>query len=256
MISNASSIFSRPSNLRGVLAVIATVLLAATANAQVIVVKSTSKSLKAGTLLENNAKVSIPAGSSAVVVLPSGAMRTISGPFDGTASQLTKGSKANPDVFAAVKRYVVTGGSNSKSVGAVRSMAPASFSKPMPFSWRAIPINTSGDFCVEKGANISLIRSFTSRALTATIVDMKSRRRVQITFEQGVDNAPWPDELDIDPRVTYTVLIGGGGLPPRNLRLRLIKPLPAREDTLQVLHGQRCQAQFRTFIQELQVASN
>jgi hypothetical protein len=238
------------------MAITAAFLLTYPANAQIIVVKSTSKNLKAGSLLENNAKVSIPAGSSAVVVLPSGAMRTIAGPFEGPAAQLTKGSKSNPDVFAAVKHYVVTGGANNKSVGAVRSMAPVALSKPLPFSWRAIPINTTGDYCVEKGASVSLVRTFTSRAMTVTIVDMKSRRRVQVTFEKGADTVPWPDELDIDPRVTYTVLTGGAGMPPRNLRLRLIRPIPAKEDTLQVLHGQRCQAQFRTFIRELQVASN
>jgi len=229
----------------------ALVLASTTVSAQVIVVQSTAKSLTPGALLANDTKVTIPKGARAVFVLPSGATRTVAGPFKGRAGDLTKGVKANPGVFDAVKRYVRTGGSNQNNVGAMRSAAPAfALGKNLPFSWRSVPVTTSGDFCIEKGAAVSLIRPRTKKQQAVTIIDMASKRRARVAFAAGSARIPWPDALSIDPGVTYALLTAGRSA--RQMRMRLIAPLPAREDTLQVLHGQRCQSQFRAFIREMQ----
>ena len=227
---------------------------ATAASAQVVVVQSTAQGLNAGTLLPNDANVTIPKGAKAVFVLPSGATRTVSGPFKGRAKDLTKGVRANPGVFEAVKRYVVTGGSNQTNVGAVRSAVPVRASGgPLPFSWSAIPVTASGDYCVKKGAAVSLIRARVADQQAVTIIDMASRRRARVAFKAGADSIAWPDGLTITPGVTYAMLTDGR--PARQLRMRTISPLPAREDTLQVLHGQRCQSQFRAFIREMQAAN-
>lgn len=246
---------SRCSILMAVAAVMAIIGFGTTAaNAQVIVVQSNAKGLNAGSLLSNDTKVTIPKGSKAIFVLPSGATRTVSGPFKGRAGDLTKGVKANPGVFDAVKRYVSSGGSNQKSVGAVRSAVPAfALGKPLPFSWSAVPVTASGDYCVKKGAAVSLVRSRAAKQQAITIIDMATKRRARVSFKAGADSIAWPDDLGIDPGVTYAVLTDGR--PARQMRMRLISPLPSREDTLQVLHGQRCQSQFRAFIREMQ-ASN
>lgn len=231
----------------------ALVIAATTVSAQVIVVQSTAKGVTAGTLLANDTKVTIPKGAQAVFVLPSGATRTVAGPFKGRASDLTKGVKANPGVFDAVKRYVRTGGSNQKNVGAMRSAVPAfALGKNLPFSWRSVPVTSSGDFCIEKGAAVSLIRPRTKNQQSVTIIDMASKRRARVAFAAGAARIPWPDNISIDPGVTYALLTSGR--PARQMRMRLIAPLPAREDTLQVLHGQRCQSQFRAFIREMQAS--
>lgn len=231
----------------------AMVLAAAPASAQVIVVQSTAKGVKAGTLLDNNAQVNLPKGTRAVFVLPSGTTRTVSGPFKGRAADLTKGVKANPGVFDAVRRYVRTGGSNERNVGAMRSAAPAFALQSVPFSWRSVPVTATGDYCVEKGAAVSLIRPSTRKAEALTIIAMASKRRARVAFAAGAASIPWPDALSIDPGATYALL--APGRPARKMRMRLISRLPAREDTLQVLHGQRCQSQFRAFIREMQSGS-
>lgn len=225
-------------------------LAAAPAGAQVIVVQSTAKTVKAGTLLDNNARVNLPKGTRAVFVLPSGATRTVAGPFTGRAADLTKGVKANPGVFDAVKRYVRTGGANEKNVGAMRSAAPAFALQTLPFSWRSVPVTATGDYCVEKGASVSLVRPSARKAEALTIIAMASKRRARVAFAAGAASIPWPDSLSIDPGATYALL--APGRQARKMRMRLISPLPAREDTLQVLHGQRCQSQFRAFIREMQ----
>jgi hypothetical protein len=125
--------------------------------------------------------------------------------------------------------------------------------KPLPFSWRDVPLSTKGDYCVEKNANVSLVRKWTSRALTLTIVEMRSKRRANIRFAVGEGSRPWPDALNLQPGLTYALLFPNvSGY--REMRLRMIAPLPPREDTLQVLHGQRCESQMRAFIRQLQDA--
>mgnify|MGYP001814388837 CR=1 FL=1 len=240
--------------LAGTALAVALILAATSVQAQVIVVQSNAKGLKAGSLLANNSNVTIPKGKQVVFVLPSGATRTVSGPFKGRAADLTKGVKSNSGVFDAVKRYVVTGGANQKSVGAMRSAAPSfALSKKLPFSWRMVPVTSSGDFCIEKGAAVSLVRPRADKAQAVTIVDMISKRRARVVFAAGAAKMPWPGGLSIDAGATYALL--ASGRPARQMRMRLISPLPAREDTLQVLHGQRCQSQFRAFIREMQTAS-
>lgn len=246
-----SGFFRRTRLASGFLASTAIMLAATAVQAQVIVVQSNAKGLKAGSLLENSATVTIPKGKQVVFVLPSGATRTVSGPFKGRAANLTKGVKSNSGVFDAVKRYVVTGGADQKSVGAMRSAAPSLVLRPsLPFSWRTVPVTSSGDFCVERGAAVSLIRPRAGKAQAVTIVDMASKRRARVVFAAGTAKMPWPGALSIDAGATYALL--AAGRPARQMRMRLISPLPAREDTLQVLHGQRCQSQFRAFIREMQ----
>lgn len=225
------------------------------AKAQVIVVQSTADGLNAGATLENNTAITIPAGKQAIFVLPSGATRTVSGPFKGKASELTKGVKAAPGLFDAVKRYVQTGGTNQKNVGAVRSAAPiVAFSRGMPFSWHAVPVSASGDYCVEKDRNISIVRTSATGEQSITIIDLKSKQRTELTFANGEKSAPWPEEIELNPGSSYAVLTQGR--PIRELRIRMIAPLPSSENTLQVLHSQRCESQFKAFIRQIQASAS
>jgi len=221
-----------------------------TATAQVIVVQSTADGLKVGSTIGNDKTISIPTGKKAMFVLPSGSTRTVSGPFDGKAADLTKGVKANPSLLAAVKQYVKTGGANQRTMGALRSAAPAAFSRSLPFSWHAVPASTNGDYCIERGAQLSVVRARAGRMQTVTIINLKTKQRSQTGFDANQKSIPWPDNIALDPGATYAVLLQGS--PMRRLRLRMIAPLPSREDTLQVLHGQRCQNQFRAYLAQLQ----
>jgi hypothetical protein len=221
--------------------------------AQVIVVQSTAPNLQGGQLLQGGAKVTIPAGKQAVFVLPSGATRTISGPFNGTTETLTKGEKANSGVFDAVKRYVVTGGTSAKNVGAMRSAMPASFAQDVPFSWQLVPLTASGDLCLLKGSRIELARPGKGGALRVTLVDTKQKRRVQTAFPENQQTVPWPDDLDLEAGRTYMLLVPNRN--PRQIRIRLISQEPNRDETLQLLHRERCESQFRAWLKQMQAVA-
>lgn len=254
LAENLTRIARLPSARTLAVAGAAIVLGTSAASAQVIVVQSTAPGLNAGSVLENNTRITIPKDAKAIFVLPNGATRTITGPFSGRAANLTKGVRANPGVFDAVRRYVRTGGSTQRHVGAVRSAAPAfALGKPLPFSWTAVPLTVSGDYCIKKGAPVTLVRSRGTQKLPVTIIDMGTKRKVRVAFKAGADSVAWPRDLGLQAGATYALLTAGR--PARQMRLRIITPVPAWEDTLQVLHGQRCQSQFRAFIRDMQQAS-
>ncbi len=238
--------------LLGALAFAATSWGTGAALADVIVVQSSAPGIQAGELIPGDAKVTIPAGKQAVFVLPSGATRTVSGPFDDTADKLAGGSQTTSGVFDAVKRYVVTGGTTTSGVGAMRSAVPASFSKPVPFSWRVVPITASGDVCLLKNANIRIARGRKGQEMGLTLIDTKQSRKVRTAFPADAETIPWPDDLEVDAGATFAILIEKKS--PRQIRLRVLSEEPSPEETLLVLHRERCQSQFRAWLRELQNA--
>ena len=108
---------------------------------------------------------------------------------------------------------------------------------------------------IEDGEIVALLgANGAGKSSTLTIIDMKSRLRVQTTFPDGARTVPWPEDLNLNPNATYALL--ANGQPMRQIRLRAITPVPPREETLQVLHHQRCNSQFRAYIRDIQTASN
>ncbi|MEM9356316.1 MAG: hypothetical protein AAGB04_08885 [Pseudomonadota bacterium] len=235
--------------------VVATVVTTVAAQAQVIVLQSTVGKFKAGSTLAKSTQVSIPAGGSMTVVLASGATRKINGPFSGKVSSLSSGGASNAALFNAVKDYIKTGGSSRKKVGALRSIAPrgnspAASSAKIKFSWTSVPVSASGDYCVEKGAPIKLKRLRAGRPTQITLVDLQSTRRVQLNFGSADSEVDWPSELPVR-NASYAILAKGRAM--KQVRLRLIAPIPPADQTLQVLHGQRCSLQFAAYLRGFSV---
>ena len=237
----------------GFVGAVITAVTVSSVNAQVIVIQSSAKNLKVGQTIANDVRIKIPAGNQAIFVLPSGTTRTVSGPFDGAASQLTKGVRRDPSIFEAVKKYVKTGGATQKSVGATRSFAaPGGSSRSIPFSWNQLPLTANGDFCLAKDQQVELVRFRKRGSATVTLVDMRSQNRANVQFNAGSATSTWPEDLPLATG-TYTLLAPAQRI--RQVRIRLISPIPDKEDTLRVLFGQRCFKQFQDWLKEIRVAS-
>ena len=196
--------------------------------AQVIVLQSSVPKYKAGKTLTKTDRVTIPEGGSLMVVLPTGATRTINGPFEGKVSGLASGKTSNAALFNAVKEFVRTGGSTTQSVGAMRSVSSrrggrAPRIENAKFSWTTVPISARGDVCLEKGAEISLIRGKAGKALTVTVVDMQSSNRAKVRFEDADTAVAWPAELQLKNN-SFAILPDGRSM--QQIRMRLISPVP------------------------------
>ena len=234
-----------------------TLATALAAHAQVIVLQSSVGKYKAGTTLAKSTQIAIPAGGSMTVVLANGATRTINGPFSGKVSTLSKGGSSNAALFNAVKKYIKTGGSSQKKVGALRSLAPRGTSRSpsspasIKFSWTSVPVSASGDYCVQKGTPLTFERARAGKPIEITLVDLQSTRRVQLNFGSADATVDWPAEMAIR-NASYAILAKGRAM--KQLRLRLISPLPPADQTLQVLHGQRCNIQFGAYLRGFAVS--
>ena len=225
-------------------------LSAGVASAEIIVLTSKGGPLKPGETLTEGATIDLPAGASAEILLPSGSLRTLTGPVKTTVAALTKGQKPDAGLFGKVSEIVGNTGQRENVVGAVRAARPVarSVSRPASFSWRNIPIDADGDYCVEKGAGLMLVRPPSDKPASVTVVDVAGSARAAVAFAAGSPTAAWPET--VTPKVgSYGLLTDGR--PMKQIRLRLISPLPERGETIRLLHSQRCELQMRAFLAEL-----
>lgn len=231
-------------------AVAAGLVAAGPAFADVMVLQSSAPALKAGATLKDDQKIAVPSGRTAVLMLPNGSTKTVTGPFEGLAGTFTKGLSRNSALWESVNEYVRTGGTSTNNVGATRGLTVA---RPQPtagggFSWTKIPVSANGDVCVQKGAELALERAHAGGELTITMVDLKSAQRAVVRFPAGVRTAKWPAALEVGVR-TYAVL--SPGAPMKKIQLRMISELPQADNVLRVLHGQRCLGQVQRYISGL-----
>ncbi|MEZ5845043.1 MAG: hypothetical protein R3D27_15085 [Hyphomicrobiaceae bacterium] len=215
------------------------------ARADLIVLQSSAPAIKAGQSLADGVGFEIPAGKSAVFVLPNGATRTVAGPFKGKAGDLTKGIAVDQELLGAVKNYVETGGASTGRVGATRSARAvpqvASFA-----GWSVVPISATGDYCIDAGKRPELVRSYAGGELVLTIANVRTAERGRVIFAAGARSAPWPAEVALTHGATYGIAAEGAVM--RKLQLRLLKSVPSADETLRVLHGQRCLTQMRSWL--------
>jgi hypothetical protein len=252
------------SNLRSLaLAGLATLAAWAAASApaasEILVLQSAVAGLKPGEEIKDGTRISVPSGQSVVVMLPSGKTRTLRGPFAATAGELSKGEVRDDAIWKQVGEMLRTGGTSEKSVGATRGIAaarpaapaPAAAPPAQPFSWRNVPIDAEGDVCVEKGVGLALVRGSAASPLRLTLVDVAASQRAEVAFAAGAAQMPWPSTVPIKVGA-FALLVPER--PMRQVRLRILDPLPDAESTLRVLSQQRCQRQAESWLRGLAVA--
>lgn len=246
---------------------VATSLLAAVqANAELITLSACTPSIRIGTVLQGGATLDIPAGTSCRVMLPSGRTIELKGPLKSRVAELAKGETRNEalwndvvTVMARQRRRAEPIGGATRSVaprtrGTGEATAPPATTPPAAatavparpsFSWRHVPIDTAGDVCVEKGAALELLRARAGRPAVVAIVDRQNSRRGETAFDTDDLTAPWPTGVGTDVGL-YSMSTPEGT--SRTLRLRPISPLPEADETLRVLHGQRCLPQIEAWL--------
>ena len=221
------------------------------AQGQVYVLESTAANVKVGTAFTMSDRITVPAGGSIRVVMPSGKTQMIKGPYSGVAADLAQGQKPNDGVVAWIKNLVQTGGSNEKTPGATRSArAPEA---PVGFSWTTIPVTANSTICVEKGAKLQLRRAPSPNEDRVTVVDLVTSERGETTFAAGSETAPWPAGVTPKPDGDYA-LLAPENRPRRQLTLRVLDRLPGEDDILAELAARECKYQFDAWVKEKMAA--
>lgn len=233
----------------------------AAAHADVIVIGSNSPAVAVATVLGNDASLDILEGVSVRLMAQSGKVQTIKGPLKKSVRELAGDGPVDSSLWNSVKEQLAATGAVKESAEgvprkrglvakpAVQAAVPAPAAEPYKFSWVTVPVFASGDVCVGKGSKLSLVRANNEKAERIAVVDvLGGGKRAEVTFAPGAGTMPWPSE--IEPR-TGTYAFQVAEQPVRQIKLRLIAPLPQADDAVRVLHGQRCEMQRNALLEAL-----
>lgn len=225
------------------------------AAAEVVVLGSDVDGISVGATLDDAATLVVPANQRVRLLLPSGRTQLVTGPFRGVVKDLSKNESRDDGLLSQVRQWTTPEPRAAAPAPTTRSVRSATKSAPPPratFSWREVPVDAEGDYCVERGAPLALVKATGVAADRVTVVDVQDGKRVETVFGSGSTTAPWP--AAVPPKVGTFALIMPER-PPRQVRLRLIAPLPEKDQMLRVLHGQRCHRQMQSLVRAMQDTS-
>jgi len=112
-------------------------------------------------------------------------------------------------------------------------------------------IDSDGDVCVQKGAPLELQRSAPGRPISVAVVNLQTKARASTEFGVGSATTAWPQAVGVEVG-RYSVVLPSGE--KREIRLRPIDPLPAADDTIRLLHSQRCLKQVEAWLRGQSIA--
>jgi len=224
--------------LRRALVAAALLSTAGTAAANVLVVRSTNPSYRAGQSLPDNARITLRAGEQ-VMVLANGGTRTFRGP--GTFAP-------NSQVAAAT----VNNGGRIARVGAVRN---AGIVPSGPTIWH-VDVTQSGTFCLASARNVMLWRPDASAPVRFTVAGPGGPRT--LNWGANEPTAAWPAGAPVADGATYTFSQPGVAVPV-TITFRVLSSEPRDvEGVAQALIANGCQGQLDVLVesQPQQTAAN
>jgi hypothetical protein len=222
--------------------------------ADVLVLSSSTRHYKPGQELRDSTSITLADGDRLSLLLPSNAVRDVTGPFSGTIGDLASGRPSGGNsLWAMVKNYWLTGGVSESQVAATRAMTPIdSPAKPassaaMP--WDAIPLNASGIFCAASGEPVKIVRDGAAEAIQVRLADKKMVKIGLVRFSAGASEAVWPESVPLVNEAGYRFIREGH--PPAEFTLKLLdKPDLEGPDVLATLYGKGCSGQITAWLKD------
>ena len=145
--------------------------------------------------MSDNSRLKIPAGKTVQLILPSGATKTLKGPFDGNLQKISTGEKPNSGLFKRLLDVVKKSGKDDTGFGAVRRIGAAAPMGRTKFSWTSIPANARGSFCFAEGEPLNILRPRNLSQDKITLRDTASNKTATLSWNAGEKSANWPDDL-------------------------------------------------------------
>jgi hypothetical protein len=221
--------------------------LSASAIAAPLVVRSAGPSAKAypaGKALADNAKITLKAGDT-IVLLDGKGTRTLSGPgtFSATATQVAAASTSS--TMAAL---VSGGGERRARIGAVRSVSGTDKSGKNPSVWY-VDLSRSSNMCVVDAANVTVWRQNADAAADVTVTRVADGATGSLKFSAGQSNIAWPKTVAVADGSQYK-LSWDGAKAPTAVKFIVVKPETQDiQGMTQSLIKAGCQAQVNQVIE-------
>lgn len=205
--------------------------MAGTAAANVLVVRSTNASYRAGQSLPDNARFTLRAGET-VVILASGGTRTLRGPGTFAANGASGGPVLAADANGRRAR-----------VGAVRD---AGLIPHGPTIWH-VDVTQSGTFCLSSASNVMLWRPDATAPVRYTINGPGGARTLD--WVANAPTATWPGAGSVADGATYTISQPGVAVPV-TVTFRVLTSEPQNvEGVAQALIANGCQGQLDVLVE-------
>ncbi|KKC25111.1 hypothetical protein [Sphingomonas sp. SRS2] len=229
------------------IAALAGLMLAGTAMAAPLVVRSAGPSAKlypAGKAVPDNTKIVLKAGDT-IVLLDGKGTRTLSGPgsFSATATATAAASTGS-----TLNALVSGGGERRARIGAVRSASGVDKNAGKnPNVWY-VDIGRSSNMCIADASTVTVWRPAADKASTVTVSGPNGATGT-IDLAAGQSAALWPTSLPVVDGGAYK-LSWDGAKAPTALKFVVVKPTTAGlEDMAQSLIKAGCTAQLDLLIQ-------
>lgn len=158
--------------------------------ADLVVIRSTSPDLKAGQVVSDGARISLPAGSMAVLLGQDGKSTTVNGPFNGVPK--AGGAGGDPSVVSSLSRLLSAGSGDTASLGVTRG---GLFDDPFGINL------TSGTYCAVPGRETVLNRGKAVRLSKLTVSGPGVESAVD--WPKGDATLPWPASVPLKDGAAY-----------------------------------------------------
>ena len=209
----------------------------------VVVVESNSPLMPPGTVLQDDAEISLDVGVIVKALGANGSIYTLKGVYNGPVSVSTKGEK-NGILIGVVRTLILDSNKKDSTLAAVRSGTAGG-----NFGLWDIPIEKSGIYCVLSGSQPTLIRNNSQSSIT---VSLKKRGGKKLKFEwpKGQTRSGWPLELELEDGATYAAKVAGQPL-PKKLSVYIIRSEQIEAATIPLLVEKKCTSQARRLLAHL-----
>ena len=232
---------------RAAIAALLGFMLASTAAAAPLVVRSSGPSAKAypaGKAIADNAKITLKAGDT-IVLLDGKGTRTLSGPGTFSAAATATAAATTGSTLSAL---VSGGGERRARIGAVRSASGVDKNAGKnPNVWY-VDVTRSSNMCIADPSTVTLWRPGADQPATIKIVRADGTSS-DLAVPAGQSVAPWPSSLPVTDGSQFK-LSWEGAKTPTTVKFVVIKPTGAGlEDMAQSLIKGGCNAQLDLLIQ-------
>ena len=238
---------------QAMIAAFAGMMLAGTAVAAPLVVRSSGPSAKAypaGKALAADAKISLKAGDT-LVLLDGKGTRTISGPGNFSASASSVAAASTGSTLAALASG---GGERRARIGAVRSASGIDKNAGKNPNMWFVDVTRSTNVCVANPAAVTVWRPDSSAAATVAVSGPAGAAGT-IELPAGKADGMWPASVPVTDGGQYK-LSWAGAKAPTSVKFMLVKPgSGAPEDLAQTLIQKGCNTQLDMMIQAMAPAN-
>lgn len=231
---------------QAVIAAMLGVMLAGTAVAAPLVVRSTGPSAKAypvGKALADDSKIVLKAGDTLMLMDGKGT-RTINGPGTFSASAT---AAASANAGSTIGALASGGGERRARIGAVRSASGIDKNAGKNPNMWYVDVAKSADICVANPAAVTVWRADSTAAATVKVSGPGGSTGT-IDLAAGKAEGQWPASVPVTDGGAYT-LNWAGAKSPTAVKLLLVKPAAATPDSLaQSLIAKGCNMQLDMMI--------